>query len=80
MISVSQPTILTVILNYRTPDDAMKAAEAALVAMEGLAGEVAIVDNDSQDGSFRKIKAAVAAKGWAGGWSIAMVRLWPVAT
>ncbi|MCB1336580.1 MAG: glycosyltransferase family 2 protein [Maritimibacter sp.] len=64
---MSQPTILTVILNYRTPDDAMKAAEAALVAMEGLAGEVAIVDNDSQDGSFRKIKAAVAAKGWAGG-------------
>lgn len=67
MNAVSQPKILTVILNFRTPDDAVKSAEAALVAMQGLAGEIAIVDNDSEDGSFEKIAAAVAERGWTDG-------------
>lgn len=61
---MSEPKILTVILNYRTPELTVQAAEAALAAMADMPGEIAIVDNDSGDGSFEHIAAAVAAKGW----------------
>lgn len=53
--------VLTVILNYRTPDMTLRAAEAALAAMEGIAGAITIVDNDSQDGSFERLSAAAQA-------------------
>ncbi|WP_238363863.1 glycosyltransferase family 2 protein [Mesobacterium pallidum] len=58
------PVVLTVILNWRTPDMTLKAAEAALRAMEGLRGEITIVDNASGDGSFEKLRAAVKERGW----------------
>lgn len=58
------PTVLTVLLNYKTPEMTLKAAEAAVAAMAGIAGEITIVDNDSQDGSFEALEAGVAAKGW----------------
>ena len=58
------PRLLTVLLNYKTADMTLEAAEAALREMEGLDAELTIVDNDSQDGSFEKISAAVAEKGW----------------
>lgn len=58
------PTVQTIILNYRTPDLTLQAAEAALREMEGLAGEVQIVDNDSQDGSFEAIADGIRAAGW----------------
>lgn len=58
------PTVQTIILNYRTPDLTMQAAEAALREMEGISGEIQVVDNDSQDGSFEFISEAVAAAGW----------------
>ncbi|TVP73060.1 MAG: glycosyltransferase family 2 protein [Rhodobacteraceae bacterium] len=45
-------TVLTVILNYRTAEMTLRAAQAAFRAMEGVAGAITIVDNDSQDGSF----------------------------
>lgn len=32
--------------------------------MDGIAGEIAIVDNDSRDGSFEALQAGVAARGW----------------
>jgi len=48
-------TVLTVILNYRTADMTRRAAEAALVAMDGIAGSVLIVDNDSGDGSYARL-------------------------
>ncbi|TNF63176.1 MAG: glycosyltransferase family 2 protein [Rhodobacteraceae bacterium] len=57
-------TVLTIILNYRTPQMTLRAAEAALAAMEGLAGEVMIVDNDSQDGSHDLMAREAAARGW----------------
>lgn len=57
-------TVLTVLLNYKTPDMTLKAAEAAVTAMGGIAGEIVIVDNDSQDGSFEALEAGVAGKGW----------------
>lgn len=48
-------TVLTVILNYRTADMTRRAAEAAVVAMDGIAGSVLIVDNDSGDGSYARL-------------------------
>ncbi len=42
--------VLTVILNWRTPDMTLRAAETALVAMQGIDGGITIVDNDSGDG------------------------------
>jgi len=62
---VSDPTILTVILNYRTAELAVKAAEGALREMAELDGEIVIVDNDSQDGSFEHLQAVAVEKGWA---------------
>ncbi|GGW26495.1 glycosyl transferase [Gemmobacter lanyuensis] len=58
------PTVLTVILNWRTPDMTLQAAEAALRAMEGVEGAITIVDNDSGDGSYETMLAEVAARGW----------------
>ncbi|MGL4320788.1 MAG: glycosyltransferase family 2 protein [Paracoccaceae bacterium] len=56
--------VLTVILNWRTPAMTLKATEAALRAMEPIAGAVTIVDNDSGDGSFEALSAAVSQRGW----------------
>ncbi len=61
---MSDPKLLTVILNYQTPDMTLRSAAAAITAMEGISGEIAIVDNDSQDGSYEKISAHVQAEGW----------------
>lgn len=57
-------SVLTVILNWRTPDLTIRATEAALVAMAGIEGAITIVDNDSGDGSEAKLRAAVADRGW----------------
>lgn len=57
-------TLLTVILNWRTADMTILGAEAALREMQGLPGALTIVDNDSGDGSFEKLTAEVAARGW----------------
>lgn len=58
------PRLLTVLLNWRTPDMTLAAAEAALVALQGIEGALVIVDNDSGDGSFERLTAEVAARGW----------------
>lgn len=62
---MAEPTLLTVILNYRTPQMTLQSAEMALAELEGVAGRLMIVDNDSQDGSFEKLAAGIAAKGWS---------------
>lgn len=54
------PKVLTVILNWRTPDMTLKSLHAALEATEGIEGAITVVDNDSQDGSFEKLTEAVA--------------------
>jgi len=59
------PNLLTVVLNWRTPDMTMEAVAAALVAMKDIAGEIVVVDNDSQDGSFAAMSAHVAQQGWS---------------
>lgn len=51
-----------IILNWRTADMTLRAAQAAMRAMEGIEGAITIVDNDSQDGSFEAMAAA--ADGW----------------
>jgi GT2 family glycosyltransferase len=58
--------VLTVILNYKTPDMTIRALDHALVAMQGLQGEITVVDNASGDGSFEQISAHVATLGQPG--------------
>lgn len=58
------PRILTVLLNYRTAEMTLRAAEAALTAMAGLDADLVIVDNASGDGSVEAMQAHVAARGW----------------
>lgn len=60
------PTVLAIILNYRTPDLTLRAAEATLREMDGIAGEVVVVDNASGDGSFERLTAEAEARGWTG--------------
>ncbi len=62
---MTKPIVMTIILNYKTPDMTLQAATAALKALEGIKGEVLIVDNDSQDGSFDYLCKAVQLRGWA---------------
>lgn len=64
MNSTLQPTVLTVLLNFRTPDMTLQALEAVLREMQDLAGAVTVVDNDSGDGSFEKIRDTVRAREW----------------
>lgn len=62
---MSAPTILTIILNYRTPEMTLRAAETALREMEDLAGEVLVIDNGSGDDSFDLIDSTARARGWS---------------
>ena len=53
------PSVLTIILNYKTAPMTLRAVDAAMAAMAGIDGEVLVVDNDSQDGSFEALSAQV---------------------
>ena len=61
---MSAPSVLTIILNYKTAAMTLRSAEAARIAMQDLPGEIVIVDNDSQDGSFETLRDHVASEGW----------------
>lgn len=61
------PSLLTVILNWRTPEMTLRSAEAALAAFDGVEGALVIVDNDSGDGSFERMSAEAVARGWTTG-------------
>jgi N-acetylglucosaminyl-diphospho-decaprenol L-rhamnosyltransferase len=54
--------LLTVIVNYKTPEMTLTALAATLTALTWAKGEwkITVVDNDSQDGSFDKLCDAVA--------------------
>ena len=58
------PHLLTVILNWRTPDMTLRSVAAALTALQGIEGALVVVDNDSGDGSFETLTATVAANDW----------------
>jgi len=60
----NNPKLLTVVLNWRTADMTLRAAETALREMEGIAGELVIVDNDSRDGSFEQMTRVVTDRAW----------------
>lgn len=64
MTLTETPVLLTIILNYKTAPMTLRSTKAAITAMAGIAGEILIVDNDSQDGSFEKITAHIATQGW----------------
>jgi N-acetylglucosaminyl-diphospho-decaprenol L-rhamnosyltransferase len=55
----TSPTVLTVILNWRTAEMTLRAVAAAELAMSDIAGEITVVDNDSGDGSFETLTAAL---------------------
>jgi GT2 family glycosyltransferase len=61
---MTRPRILTIILNFRTPDLTLKAAEAAVAEMRAIGGECLIVDNASKDGSVDVLCEAIAQRGW----------------
>ncbi|MEQ6248529.1 glycosyltransferase family 2 protein [Sulfitobacter sp. HNIBRBA3233] len=61
---MASPRVLCVLLNYRTPQMTLRAAEAALGDLRGLGAEMVIVDNASGDGSAEMFHREVAARGW----------------
>ncbi len=61
---MTTPRILTIILNYRTPDMTLRALAAARDAMAPLSGEIVVVDNGSGDASCEIIPREIAARGW----------------
>ncbi len=65
MRQLTTPSVLTVILNYKTPEMTFESAKAAYAAMDGIVGRILVVDNDSQDGSFEKLSASVKEIGWS---------------
>lgn len=56
---MNEPTLLTIILNYKTADMTLKSLDATMRAMEGISGAITVVDNDSQDGSYETLLDAV---------------------
>jgi len=63
-MSGAGPSIVAVLLNYRTADMTLSAAEATRKALAGLDATLLIVDNASGDGSFEKISAVVQKRKW----------------
>ena len=63
-------TLATIIVNFRTADLTVQVVEALLPEIEGIDGEVYIVDNDSGDGSFERLTEAVESRQWSGRVSV----------
>jgi len=61
---MTEPTVLTIVLNYRTPEMTIKATAAALREMRDIKGEIIVVDNDSGDDSCALISDAIERNGW----------------
>lgn len=65
-----QTRLLIVTVNYRTPDLVIQSLQALQTEILSVPGtKIAIVDNNSGDGSVGKIAAAIAAEGW-GDWAM----------
>lgn len=70
---MSRPSVLCILLNFRTPAMTLRAAEAALADLHGQGAELVIVDNASGDGSYEMIAQEVAARGWGEGGLVRVV-------
>jgi GT2 family glycosyltransferase len=70
---MSGPAVLCILLNFRTAEMTLRAAQAALADLDGIGGELVIVDNASGDGSYETISASVAARGWDEGGRVRVV-------
>lgn len=57
-------SVHVVILNWRSAQMSLRCAAAAVTAMEGIAGAISLIDNDSGDGSFETMQAEAEARGW----------------
>lgn len=60
---MAHPRLLVIVLNYRTADMTLRAAQAVLDDLPA-GGELVIVDNASGDGSDQVLAGAVADNGW----------------
>ncbi len=56
--------VVSVTVNYKTAELTLRAVEAALGDLDPLGGRAIVVENDSQDGSYETLVAAVAERGW----------------
>ncbi len=57
--------LLVVIINYRTPELTLRALEATLRELDAIPeSAVALVENDSRDGSYGRFAEEIAARGW----------------
>ena len=68
------PKLLVISLNYRTAAMTLRSVRAALREMQGLNAELIVVDNDSGDGSFETMQAALAAEPWARGAPVRLIQ------
>ena len=74
MVVAMKPSVQVIVLNWRTPELSLAAAEAALREIRGLDGGVTIVDNDSRDGSFEAMLSQAQARGWLETGRLAVVQ------
>lgn len=57
--------LLVVVINYRTCELTLRAVEAALRELDGIPeSAIALVENDSRDGSYERFEDEIAARGW----------------
>ncbi len=57
--------VLAIVVNYRTAERTVEAVASLLDALTHLDGRVAVVDNDSQDGSRELLARTIAERGWS---------------
>lgn len=56
MLGIRAVRVVCVTVNFRTPELTVEAVKAAVVAMESIDGRIVVVDNDSGDGSYEKLR------------------------
>lgn len=59
-MSVKNDRVLVVLLNYKTAQMTADAMQRTRQAMQGIDGDILVVDNDSRDGSFEHLKSEIA--------------------
>lgn len=62
---MTQPRVMVIVLNYRTPRLSLRAVRAALEDLPP-GGEVVLIDNASEDGSGALLEAEIERRGWQG--------------